>query len=123
MSMKKVFPSIVILITLSLIGLMLLQMSWIQNVLKVQKTKYDVDLQNSFAGIVREIKDKLATRQGFNPQRVDWESPESARFFWDQLWKVPSEEINAIIKNELEKNHIDLDFEYAIITSDWNYNK
>lgn len=121
--MKRVFPSIVILITLSLIGLMLLQMSWIQNVLQVQRQKYTADLQTSFVGIVKEIKDKLAYRSGFNPEKVNWENSDAAKYFWDQLYKVPSEEITAIIKTELEKNHIDLSFEYAIITSDWNYNK
>jgi len=121
--MKRVFPSIVILITLSLVGLMLLQMSWIQNVLKVQQQKYNVDLQNSFEGIVKDIKDHLANRAGFNPERVSWESSDAAKYFWDQLYKVPADEINTIIKNQLEKNNIDLSFEYAIVTADWNWTK
>lgn len=120
--MKRVFPSIVILITLSLLGLMFLQMSWIQNVLLVQKQKYFVDLENSYIGIQNGIKDRLASSQGYNPESVNWDNSQAADFFWDQLYRIPSDEINEIIKEELEKNHIDLSFEYAIIgNSDWNY--
>lgn len=119
--MKKVFPSIVILITLSLIGLMLLQMSWIQNVLQVQNQKYTADITNASVGISKEIRDKLALREGFNPAEVDWENSVSFKYFWDELIHIPTYEITAIIKNELAENHIDLDFEYCIETSNLNF--
>lgn len=121
--MKRVFPSIVILITLSLLGLMFLQMSWIQNVLLVQKQKYNNDLNNAFSGISKAIRDRLAAGEGYNPGSVNWENPEAFRYFWEQLYKIPSDELHGIIKEQLEKNHIDLSFEFAIFTSDWNYNK
>lgn len=121
--MKKVFPSIVILITLSLLGLMFLQMSWIQNVLLVQKQKYNIDLDNSCYGISKAIKDRLAEGEGYNPENITWENPTTLKYFWEQVYKIPPDEMQAIIKEQLEKNHIDLSFEYAIFTSDWNYNK
>lgn len=120
--MKRVFPSIVILITLSLIGLMLLQMSWIQNVLQVQKQNYYLDLENAYVGIVKGIKEKLVSSVGVNPKKADWESYESSNYFWEQLNKIPSEEIDMIIKQELEKNRIDLSYEFAIVGDNWDYN-
>jgi two-component system phosphate regulon sensor histidine kinase PhoR len=120
--MKRVFPSIVILITLSLIGLMLLQMSWIQNVLQVQKQNYYFDLENAYVGIVKGIKEKLVSTVGVNPNKADWESAEASNYFWEQLNTIPSEEIDMIIKQELEKNHIDLSYEFAIVGDNWDYN-
>lgn len=119
--MKKVFPSIVILITLSLIGLMLLQMSWIQNVLQVQNQKYYADLSNACVDISRDIKDKLASNNGYRPDMVNWESTESSMFFWGKLTDIPIADFNEIIKKELSKNNINLDFEFAIVTSDLNF--
>jgi len=121
--MKKVFPSIVILITLSLVGLMFLQMSWIKNVLLVQKQNYEIDLANANLDILKGIRNKLATEQGYNPDKVDWDKADAYKYFWSQLYSIPTEDIHDIIKNALEKNHIDLSFEYAIITDDWNYHK
>ena len=118
--MKKVFPSIIILISLSLIGLMLLQMSWIQNVLAVQNQKYVGDLTNTCLGISKELRDRLAQRQGFNPETVSWDNTDVSKYLWEQLSNMSNYEISSIIKEELEKNHIDLDFEYAIITSNLN---
>lgn len=120
--MKRVFPSIVILITLSLVGLMLLQMSWIQNVLQVQKQNYYLDLENAYVGIVKGIKEKLVSSVGVNPKRADWESIEASNYFWEQLNRIPSGEIDAIIRQELEKNRIDLSYEFAIVGDNWDYN-
>ncbi|MFT4061521.1 MAG: HAMP domain-containing sensor histidine kinase [Edaphocola sp.] len=121
--MKRTFPSIVILITLSLVGLMLLQVSWIQNVLQVQKQKYQVDVLNSYVGIVTALKERIATNLGFRPDMVAWDSPEASRFLWGQLYKIPESDIHQIIEDELGKNHISLPFEYAIITGEWNSTK
>ncbi|WP_118974644.1 sensor histidine kinase [Taibaiella koreensis] len=119
--MKRVFPSIVILITLSLVGLMMLQMSWIQNVLQVQKQNYYLDLDNAYVGIVKGIKERLSSMLGFNPKTAAWESRDASNYFWEQLNKIPSDEINELIKQELEKNGIDLSYEFAIMSNDWNY--
>lgn len=121
--MKKVFPSIVILITLSLVGLMFLQMSWIKNVLLVQKQYYELDLANAHLDIVKGIRTRLAAELGYNPNDVEWERPGASSYFWERLYMIPTEDIYQVIKESLEKNHINLSFEYAIVSSDWNYHK
>lgn len=120
--MKKVFPSIVILITLSLLGLMFLQMSWIQNVLLVQKSKYNNDLENSFTDIKGGIQHKIALYIGMNPETVDWENSRTWDILWSYVSRVPPEDINHIIKEELSENHIDLNFEYSITSNNWPQN-
>jgi two-component system phosphate regulon sensor histidine kinase PhoR len=121
--MKRVFPSIVILITLSLLGLMFLQMSWIQNVLQYQKTKYELDVEKSYFGITEGIKERLTSRVGINPRSANWENKDAAKYFWEQLYKIPSEDIRSIIRDELRRNHIELDFEFAIYGTDLGHNK
>ncbi len=121
--MKKALPSIVTLITLSMIALLFLQMSWIQNVLQYQKTKYELDIEKSYFGITERIKEKLASKVGINPRLANWENKDAAKYFWEQLYRVPSEDIRGIIKSELAKNHIDLDFEYAIFGNDLGHNR
>ncbi|HVZ26253.1 MAG TPA: hypothetical protein VG842_09375, partial [Sediminibacterium sp.] len=49
--MKKTFPVIVILITLSLFGLILLQVSWFNNLLEVTRNQF----KNSMADVVRKV--------------------------------------------------------------------
>ena len=95
-------------------------MSWIQNVLTVQNQKYVGDLTNTCLGISKELRDKLAQRQGFNPETVSWDNTDVSKYLWEQLSNMSNYEISSIIKEELEKNHIDLNFEYAIITSNLN---
>lgn len=119
--MKKVFPSIIILITLSLIGLMLLQMSWIKNLLTVQNQKYNTDLYNASIGISNKIKERLALRAGFRAEDIVWENNDAARYLWEQLNSIPIDEITEIVKKQLQENHIDLAFEYAIVTSDLTF--
>jgi two-component system phosphate regulon sensor histidine kinase PhoR len=95
-------------------------MSWIQNVLTVQNQKYVGDLTNTCLGISKELRDKLAQRQGFNPETVSWDNRDVSQYLWEQLSNMSTYEISNIIKDELEQNHIDLDFEYAITTSNLN---
>jgi two-component system phosphate regulon sensor histidine kinase PhoR len=118
--MKKVFPSIIILISISLLGLMFLQIYWIKNAVLVQKGKYSSDVEASFRGIKSGMQQEISKVIGFNPFVVDWESddPSVTGYLWSNIARIPSEKIHDIIKKELDKNHIDLDFEFRITGSD-----
>jgi two-component system phosphate regulon sensor histidine kinase PhoR len=120
---KSRFPLILSLISLSLIGLTVLQISWVKNVILVQQQKYDVDLDQSYLGIVKEIKNNLALQSGYRPSAVRWENDEVAELMWGQIANVPTKDIQSIIAQELGHNGIYLPFEFSIITNDWNYLK
>ena len=45
--MKKIFPLIVVLITLSVVGILFIQMSWIQNALKLKHEEFQRAVDNS----------------------------------------------------------------------------
>ena len=53
--MKKVFPLIVVLITLSVLGIIFIQMSWIRNAIDLRTQQHDQDI----ATAVQRIKDEL----------------------------------------------------------------
>lgn len=53
--MKRTFPIIVILISLSLFGLFLLQVSWFNNLMEVTKTQLSEKINNVGAGVANDI--------------------------------------------------------------------
>ena len=114
--MKRVFPSIIILISLSLIGLLFLQLFWIKNSILAQKGKYNYDIETSFENIKESLKDRIAYNLGYNSKALNWDSenPVISNILWSTLTNISSSELNTIIKYELGKNNINLPFEYAI---------
>ncbi|TAG11439.1 MAG: sensor histidine kinase [Sphingobacteriia bacterium] len=53
--MKRTFPAIIILITLSLLGLFLLQVSWFQNLLEVTKTQLNNKIHEAGVSVANEL--------------------------------------------------------------------
>ncbi|TAH09066.1 MAG: sensor histidine kinase [Sphingobacteriia bacterium] len=53
--MKRTFPAIIILITLSLLGLFLLQVSWFQNLLEVTKTQLNNKINDAGVSVASEL--------------------------------------------------------------------
>lgn len=121
--MRRAFPLIVVLISLSLIGLMLLQMSWVKNVLLVQRQKYNVEIESAYLDIVQGLKAKIASRLGYNPRVIKWDDAETRQYIWGELNNIPIADINTIIDASLAKHNIDLKFEFAIVSGDFNYIK
>lgn len=114
--MKKAFTSITILITLSLLGLLFIQLSWIDNAILVQRSKYKNDLDLAFQGIKGDIKTAIAKQVGYNPGILDWEGddPNTTTFLWSMVAQIPNHIIDTIIKDELNQHRIHLPFEYKI---------
>lgn len=114
--MKKAFTSITILSTLSLLGIMFIQLSWINSAILVQKAKYKNDLDMAFQGIKNGIKNAIARQVGYNPGILDWEGddPNTTEYLWSMLSHIPNQDIDTIIKSELDHHNIDLPFEYKI---------
>ncbi len=113
--MKKVFPAIVIFISLSLLGLMYFQFSWIKNAVIVQKTKYQNQVENSINDIRKDLLNRAIEIYGFNPDYANLTDDAAGNFFWQNITAIEPNEINAIIRTQLKKNDITLDFEFAIV--------
>lgn len=118
--MKRVFPVIVLLITLSVLGILFIQMQWIRNAMLVKKEQYQTDIDNSLKGIRNSLNDKFLEKQGFPPIPSGKGTPVSdamrndvlQQFFTVQAFS--REEVAAIISQELKKNNIKQPFEFTI---------
>lgn len=111
--MKKIYPWIVILITLSVVGILFIQMSWIQNAIKLKHEEFqravDLTLNDTKEGIHSRFLYKHAD---FIP------TEESKRYFLGRHFTVEgnftAEEISGIIDKQLKHNNVKQKYEYCI---------
>ncbi len=61
--MKRTFPAIVILISLSLCGLILLQVSWLQNLVEVTRNQFDNNFNEAGTFVGKELSKSVYTGQ------------------------------------------------------------
>ncbi|MDE3253976.1 MAG: hypothetical protein KGO92_14320, partial [Bacteroidota bacterium] len=67
--MKRTFPIIVILISLSLFGLILLQVSWLKNLLQVTNTQLENNLFEVGVNVTSDLSKSVYTGQVFRLPR------------------------------------------------------
>ncbi len=111
--MKRIFPLIVVLITLSVIGILFIQMSWITNEIKLKNDEFEKGIENSLI----KIKDLVHSRfiyknnQGYVPE-------ESKEFQLKQNFTLinnfTNEELKEIIGRGLRDNNIKYKFEFGV---------
>lgn len=84
--------------------------------LYTQEQQYERDINHALQNIKTGILQRAATNFGYNPTAVDYENSTIQTLILDQqLPNIPTEEIQQIIKRNLNKNNINLNFEFAII--------
>jgi two-component system, OmpR family, phosphate regulon sensor histidine kinase PhoR len=111
--MKRIFPLIVVLITLSVVGILFIQMSWIQNALKLKREEFQREVDNSLKQSREEILGTFIIKEGkFIPNE------QSKQFYLQNNFKVDGsftkEEIQDIIEKKLKQNNIKQPFEFCI---------
>ena len=112
--MKKVFPLIVVLITLSVLGIIFIQMSWIRNAIDLRTQQHDQDI----ATAVQRIKDELYAKFLLNEGWIVTDE-NSRTFFLQNYFSIQKgftkTEIDDIIEQNIRKSNIREEFDYAII--------
>ncbi len=111
--MKKSFPVIVVLITLSVVGILVIQMSWISNALKLKHEELQREVDNTLKQTREMIWSSFMYKsKTFVPNE------ESRQFYLQNHFIVDGsftkEEVNDIIKNQLSQNNIKQPFEFCI---------
>ncbi len=111
--MKKVFPLIVVLITLSVIGILFIQMSWINNALKLKREEFQHEIENALI----QIKDDLQSKFIDNKTLIMLTKGARESFLRDNFTtqKLSEEEVRQIIDKDLRRNNIKLPYEYTIL--------
>ena len=111
--MKKIFPLIVVLITLSVVGILLIQMSWISNSLRLKHQEFEREEENALKQTRLIIQDKFITKS----QTIIL-NEESKQFYLQNNFKVDGtftrDEIHDIIDKQLRQNNIKEPFEFCI---------
>jgi two-component system phosphate regulon sensor histidine kinase PhoR len=111
--MKRIFPLIVVLITLSVVGIMFIQMSWINNALKLKNEEFLRGVDNTLSQIPKELQDKFISKTG-----QDFLNKESQEFFMRNNFRIDGvltrDEVQEIIEKQLRQNNIKEPFEFCV---------
>ncbi|HXS35825.1 MAG TPA: HAMP domain-containing sensor histidine kinase [Flavipsychrobacter sp.] len=110
--MKKVFPVIVLLITLSVLGILFIQMSWIQNAISLKKEQFQREVENSLVTIRESIQGRFIMKSGIYVPDEESKQFNLRLSFTSEAFS--KEEIEEIISSTLKKYNIKQPFEYAI---------
>lgn len=110
--MKKVFPLIIVLISLSVLGIIFIQVSWIQNSVQLRQKQRNQDIEHA----VTQIKESLYDSYLFNIGEIGYLPPETRDFYLRSFTVdyIPKSEITLKIDTALKRYNIKEPFEYSI---------
>ena len=126
-TMKRTFPTIIILISLSLLGLILLQTSWLKNLLEVTESQLNSKVEDASLTVVKELSKTVNNGQVLRLPRRGGLTFSSD--FHLHLLKPPTieekfspQEIHGKLKAAFESKDLkDLQFEFAITNTNDDY--
>jgi two-component system phosphate regulon sensor histidine kinase PhoR len=72
--MKKTFPLIIVLITLSVLGVLGIQMLWIKNAIWVKNDQYQQDVKSSLVDIKTALYESFLLKNGYYSFAQDMQS-------------------------------------------------
>lgn len=113
--MKRIFPLIVVLISLSVIGILFIQMSWIQNAFALKQDEFERGVDNSLIKIRESLHDRFLFKISETVGYMNEETRENKlRNDFAVLGNFSNEEIRDIIDKALAQNNIRYKYEYGI---------
>jgi two-component system phosphate regulon sensor histidine kinase PhoR len=112
--MKRIFPLIVVLITLSVVGILLIQMSWINKALQLKHDEFQREVDNSLKQSAEAIQDQFLSKQettpiGKNTRQYILDNKFTTQGFFT------TEDLHSIIEAVLKKNNIKQPFEFCVL--------
>jgi len=120
----KIFPWVVVLLSFSLIGIIFIQFNWIRNAVNLREKQYGEKMLMALDNIREEIindehyPDDSEATHSFNSQRHRWHSVFKS-FSLSSMVPVQirytNREIHSIIQHNLNRQGLDIPFEYAIL--------
>ena len=119
--MKKIFPIIVLLITLSVVGILFIQMSWINNAIKLKHEEFQREVDNS----LKDIREAIFSKFIIYKTHIFIPNEESRQFYLQNNFTVEGyfsrDELRDIVRKELQKNNIKQSFEFGVTNIFKNY--
>lgn len=110
--MKKVFPLIIVLITLSVLGIIFIQMSWIRNAISLREKQQQQDIERAVTQIRSQLHD-LYLRQTGN---IGYINQETKLYYLQKFTsqRISEADIQTTIKQALDNYAIKEPAEYTI---------
>lgn len=110
--MKKIFPLIVVLISLSVLGIIFIQMSWINNAISLRQKQHEQDLNHA----ISKMKESFHTLFLKYTGNVGWYNEETTNYLLQNFTAqvFTPDEIEQEIEKSLIGNNIREPFEYSI---------
>jgi two-component system, OmpR family, phosphate regulon sensor histidine kinase PhoR len=107
--MKKTFPLIVVLITISLLGIIFIQLSWIKNSLAVKQE----ELQAHISISINQVAEKIVNEKNKFAERISGPSFTTTEGIGSKdIYNTY--EVKDLISKELKNEGIKIDFEFCI---------
>jgi two-component system phosphate regulon sensor histidine kinase PhoR len=110
--MKKVFPVIVVLISLSVLGIIFIQMSWIQSAINLRKQQREQEIGNAISFIKEQFYKRYFDYIGQFPQDEDSKNFYLQRFTTSFMDK---DDVNDIIDQSIRRSGIKDKYEYKVV--------
>ncbi len=110
--MKKVFPVIIVLITLSVLGTMFIQMQWIRNAVLLKQDQYVRDVDNSLISVRDQTYQTFLARRKLTSAPAALKDFALQTVFTSQIFT--NEEMLKMVDQALKQNNIKQPFEYCI---------
>jgi len=109
--MKKVFPVIVLLITLSVLGIIFIQMSWIRTAINLRKQQREQDIATAINRIKEECYQRYFAIRGQYP------TTEDSKIFLLRNFSTTyiAEDMGDVITASIKRSGIKDKFEYSIL--------
>lgn len=113
--MKRVVPAIIILISLSVLGILYTQVQWIRSAMQVRQEQYNRSLEIALRNIRTGIWDRFLEEQAYLDLLASEQQKQQAlaRIFTSQT--LTPETVQRIIYKNLHENGIHEEFEFAVI--------
>lgn len=110
--MKRVFPLIVLLITLSVVGILFIQMSWIQNAISLKKEQFQHELENACTYTKNIVYGRFLIKSGYVITDDDSKQFILEKSFTSQYFTET--EMQQILERALRSNNIRQPFEFCV---------
>ena len=113
---KNVFPLIIVLITLSVLGILFIQMQWIRNAMQVKKDQYEHSRKKALSDMKEKAYDLFLDKRSLQTGMVPMDE-KSRQFTLDKEFTVQyftTEEMQDIVRKALRANGIRDPYEFGV---------
>ena len=112
MSRKKI-RTIIVLATLSLVGLLAVQLTWLQKAYSVEEKEFNLSVQVALSQVSKQILADSGVSENYQPVKQL-----SSSFFLAELnAPIELQELDTMLRREFAKRNLFVDYEYGIINA------